>query len=455
VTTTCDVAAVPRPVPVWQRVIANPLVQRFARAASWNAVATAVSRLFLLVAMIGAARWLGREQVGALGTVQNTMGMFGVFAGCGLGVTTTRFVAQNFRVSPDRAARVTLVTWVLSVALGLTVSLICWAISPWLASEILHRPELTDALKLGSWLVLFGALNGVQNGVLIGREEFRRLAMINVVGGVVSLLLILRGAQTAGLPGALWGMVNAQGIQCALGLLLVCQLSWQSWGALAHKETWGEVGPIVRFAIPIAISSMTVFPSEWIATAMLVRRPDGLAEMGLYSAATQWFNAVLLVPMVVGQACLPMLSERWALQDRQGFLRVMGLAMVANCAAVFPLVVVGVILSGWLMGHNGPEFVHGWPILCLLLAATLVIAVQTPVGQALQASSQGWWGLATNLGWAAAFLTLCSFLVTHGAVGIASSRLIAYIAHTVWVSAVVLWVIFRPSPAVNRPAGEH
>ena len=67
---------------------------RFAIGAFWSVVGAVISRGFLLVASILCARFLGKEGFGALGMIQSTAGMFGAFAGLGLGLTIAKGIVN-------------------------------------------------------------------------------------------------------------------------------------------------------------------------------------------------------------------------------------------------------------------------------------------------------------------------------------------------------------------------
>lgn len=76
------------------RLILSPLSSRLVRGTLWSFGGAAASRGFTLVASVMTARLLGVEAFGELGAVQSTIGMFAVFAGFGLGLTATKYVAQ-------------------------------------------------------------------------------------------------------------------------------------------------------------------------------------------------------------------------------------------------------------------------------------------------------------------------------------------------------------------------
>ncbi len=49
---------------------------------------------------------LGKEEFGKLGIVQSTVGMFQVFAGFGLGLTATKYVAEFRDSDPAKTGRI-------------------------------------------------------------------------------------------------------------------------------------------------------------------------------------------------------------------------------------------------------------------------------------------------------------------------------------------------------------
>ena len=60
----------------------------------WTFAGTVISRGLMFVATVAVARILGKTAYGELGMIQSTVGMFSVFAGFGLGLTATKYVAE-------------------------------------------------------------------------------------------------------------------------------------------------------------------------------------------------------------------------------------------------------------------------------------------------------------------------------------------------------------------------
>src|ERR1035441_7680402 len=85
---------------VWR---SDSLRGRFARGAVWSLIGAALAQGANLAASVITARLLGRVQFGMYGMVQSTVGMLGVFAGLGLGLTATKYVAEFRSRDPERS----------------------------------------------------------------------------------------------------------------------------------------------------------------------------------------------------------------------------------------------------------------------------------------------------------------------------------------------------------------
>src|SRR5438105_966213 len=133
-------------VPLVNRIQTSPLGYRLAKGAFWSLAGTVVSRGLALFAWILVPRMLGTTAFGELGIIQSTIGLFGTFAGLGLGLTATRYVAE-FRVKdPARAGRVIAFSTLTANLTGLAASIALLVLAPWLAVNMLAAPHLTHSL---------------------------------------------------------------------------------------------------------------------------------------------------------------------------------------------------------------------------------------------------------------------------------------------------------------------
>src|ERR1039458_7078219 len=128
---------------------------RFARGAVWSVIGAVFAQGANLAASVISARLLGREQFGEYGIIQSTVGMLGIFAGLGLGVTATKYVAQFRTLDPARAGRIIALGWVAAIFSGGLLALGLLAYAPMLAAKTLNAPELAGELRIASALLFF------------------------------------------------------------------------------------------------------------------------------------------------------------------------------------------------------------------------------------------------------------------------------------------------------------
>ncbi len=210
-----------------------------------------------------------------------------------------------------------------------------------------------------------------------------------------------------------------------------------------------ELPVLWRFSLPAVLAGSLVGPVDWICSALLVNQPDGYGEMGIYSAANQWYAMLLFLPSLLGGVVLPVLSERLGQKETNQSMKTMVLAIKANALLVLPLVLLASIASPYIMGLYGEGFRNGWPTLVVILLTTGLVAVQTPVGQIIAASGKMWIGFAMNMGWAIIFVLGTLLPVDNGALGLAGARAVGYVFHTVWVYVFAIWLIRkRTEPGV-------
>ncbi|HMH36179.1 MAG TPA: oligosaccharide flippase family protein, partial [Streptosporangiaceae bacterium] len=162
----------------------DSIARHFAIGAFWALVGAVVSRGLTLASSVVAGRLLGTTGFGEIGMIQSTQGLFGIVAGAGLGLAATKFVAEFRSTDPARTGRcATLATTIASVS-GAVMALVLLALSGVMASSVLRAPHLTVELQVATGLVLFGTINGVQTGALVGFGDFRTLAVLSGIRGV-------------------------------------------------------------------------------------------------------------------------------------------------------------------------------------------------------------------------------------------------------------------------------
>ncbi len=373
------------------------------------------------------ARFLGKEGFGALGMIHSTAGMFGVFAGLGLGLTATKYVSEFRRQDPMKAGRILALSGSAAVVSGGVITVLMILLAPYLAQYVLASPQLAAPLAIGSGLVFFGAINGYQTGALAGFEAFETIARVNIFVGLLSFPLIVLGVWRGGLQGAVWGSVASLAINWVLNnraLRRECaraNIFWQF--ASCHRE----LSVMYSFSLPAFLASIAVGPAMWVCNAWLVRQPQGYAQLGIYSAADKWRLLILFVPTSIFTMVLPMLSNVHGESNAAGFRKVFRANLQLNAGlALFAAVLISAFAVP-IMTVYGDSFRSGRAVIVVLAFSAVPEVLNSALGQPLIAAHRMWRRFAFDLLLVVVLVGLAWVLIPKwGALGLAASYGLAF-----------------------------
>lgn len=375
---------------IWTRGHASSLGERLAHGAFWSLFGTAASRLLGLVASMIVARVLGKAAFGELGIVQSTIGMFGTFAGFGLGMTATKHVAEFRTTDPERAGRVVRMSSLLCWLTGglAAVALACSA--RWLADRSLACPHLSGELRVSALYLLLSTVNGGQMGALSGFEAFRKIALVNWLLGGLTVVLLPAGGWFGGLMGSVWGLIVAQGIVCGFSWRAIVRTARDAGVPLRLAGWTAEIPMLWRFSVPTTLTNLLGMPVAWVCQALLARQPGGATHVAEYYSAMQLRNMPLTMVGVLASAVLPVYANARATGGLAAQRRIRSLTQGAMLVAIFPILLAMAVFSGPLLMAYGKEFLPGAGVLRLLLMAVAFEALANVQMQIMVGNGQVW-----------------------------------------------------------------
>jgi O-antigen/teichoic acid export membrane protein len=425
----------------------SSLRARLARATVWMLVGSGLNQAFAMLASIGTARILGKVAFGEFGAVRSTVMTMAVLAGGGLGLATTRYVAALRHQDPERAGR--LIRLVLSMAWAMTLvaAAACALLARPIAVQVMRSENLTVPLMISALAIVFSTVAGVQIGVMAGCEAFRPVALMLTLEGFSAGALMVAGAWFGGVTGAVLGYVIGTFIAYLLRqrqVKIACEHAGIPMVALRRSDVRAEVPFIVSAVIPSMLLVIGAQPAEWLARVLLVRGPEGMAALGLFTAAYSWAQLVQFVPSQISGPALTLLSNLVGAGDWTAFRRLLieSAGMVFGAAAVIAIPLA--LLSRFVMGLYGPEFRDGAAVFSVIVLAYAFGSVQTMFRTTFLAAQREWLQLAFTLAWGIALPV--SFLLQgrRTAMTLALSYGISFLL-VVLAQLVTAWFLFRGS----------
>lgn len=420
----------------FDRIANSPIGYRLASGMFWLMVGAVISRVLMLVAMILVARILGKTVYGELGMINSTIGMLGTFAGFGLGLTATKYIAEYRQSDPLRAGYIIGLSGLFTTVTGGLIAVGLFISAPWLAEHTLNAPHLSSVLRVAALILFVSTLNGAQIGALSGFEAFKIIAYINLFVGLISLPVLVAGVWFGGLMGAVWAMTINFFINWLFNHLALRKEARRHRVPFTFRHCTREISVLWKFSFPAVLSATLVGPVNWACGALLVNQPDGYGEMGIFSAANQWRIAILFIPNMLSQVVLPLLSNLNAESESQRYRKVLILNIILNTGISLAIVLPLVLFAHLVMNAYGPDFEQGKNVLRILAFTAVLMAANNAVGQAIISKGKMWIGFMFNILWAIALLTGTLMLLYngYGALGLACATLLAYVLHTAWQS---------------------
>lgn len=419
------------------RYWAIPLLRRLFVGAAWSVAGSAFARLLALASTVVIARLLGVENFGQLIILQSTLGMFGVFAGLGLGVVATKFAAELKIRDPKRLGQILSLVQRTAIVGGVLIAVALALSSDVIATQMIHIPHLAGMIALASASVVFVTVDGYNNSALLGFEAVRQSVLGTLVATLLSIPLSIALTWAYGLQGAIGGIVLASILQCAVSHWVLSQVLEQH--NIKHERlNLGEWKVLRDYALPALLGGAMVAPVHWLCQVLLINTPNGVVEMAVLGIGLQWFQAVYFFPLAFGRIVLPVMTDVVAGGQDQHANIVLKSAILANAVVALPVAILIGLMSHWIMLMYGINNANAWMVLTLMVAAATISAICAPVGHVMVAKGKIWYGWVMNLGWAVVYVGVSYFLLGFGAMGVAAGLLTAYIMHTTWVSTWVL-----------------
>ena len=187
------------------------------RTGFYTGIATA-SRLLAGLVVIKLVAWFaGPAGVGKLGQFMSLMSLLAVLAGGGISAGIVKYVAE-YRNDPRRLSRLLAAALWYALCASCVMGCAALILSRQLAVWLLDDPRYENLIRILAVAQLGIALINYILSVINGFMDVRRLALIQVVGSLLSVAMVIGLSRWLHLYGALLALVVGQVLTLAVGL---------------------------------------------------------------------------------------------------------------------------------------------------------------------------------------------------------------------------------------------
>lgn len=405
----------------------NPITKKLVSGMAWNITGTVLSKALMMVASIVTARLLGVDQNGEYGVINSTVLMFSTFAGLGLGTTATRFVAEYKSTDKEKCGRIIGMTNMIGLFSGCVMAIVLFVLAPWLAQEQLNAAHLESALRLSAVLLLTNTVNTIQNSTLSGFENFKGIARLSVIQGIITFPIYIGFTYFFKVEGMILGNIIVGCIMLVMYGIENYKVRKEHSIHMDIRKARNEVSIMWKFSLPAMLSNIMVGPVTWVGNTFIIATANGYFELGIFNAANQWRSVLTFLPAAVGNVILPLIVANKG-DSRLERTNILIGWMIVNCFAL-PVLVAPELIA-WLYGSEYSGQALNVSLLMVALTCC-ILSYKEGIARNLVSNNLMWWGFLSNALWGATFLGLLWGIRDWGAIGIAVSYLVSYFITTV------------------------
>lgn len=358
----------------------------------WSLFGNIIGRGLSLLSGIIVARYLGKELYGEYGIIKNTILTIAVFSSFGLGYTATKYIAEIKRVSKQKTKQFIRYAINITFMFCLFMSIILFFTAEYLSNFILDAPHLKSALQILSILIIFNGLTTTQIGILSGFGEFKRIAKINSLIGLVTFITSIGLTYFYSLDGALLALLISQIFNWALNYKAITKHSRGKQSKL--KRDTALLYEILKFSTPIALQEMTYSVFGFISNIVLIKYAS-YGDLGMYSVAMQWNALILFIPGILRNVILSHLSEN--IHNSNVHNKILNTTIKINVLATAIPTIFVVAFSSYIESFYGNSFEGVSTLISISVLITIFTSMSNVYGQAYMSKGYNWTMLSIRL----------------------------------------------------------
>lgn len=398
----------------------------------WLIIGTSIGKLAMFVTNIVAARLLSQEIFGQFTMIRSTINMGGNIVSGALGPAATKRIAEVNQTDKNRLPSLILAIFAINGIAIVIISLTILIFSEWIINTFfLGTTNLVFALYIGLFLLFGSTFSIISQSILIGFEQFRKIASINVVVSLTSIPVILFLIYALGLYGALFGISFYFIFDASLKIISLKSKIQPIDFRNSLSKSVKYFKALANFSLPLAFALLLNSVSFWYARVIIINTSDSFNDIAIFDAAYQWLTIIMMITGVITNVALPMLSKALAGEKKDEFYRVFYLNLAVNSGIALSIAVIFILLSKQIMGLYGTAYVKGNHILIILSLMSVFFSVSSIYNKYMLTINKVWIIFFSSLFGVIVLFTSLVFLASYHALGLAWSFFSYYFASVI------------------------
>lgn len=285
---------------IWHKAFQNIL---------WMLGGQFATKLSGVLTAVVVARTLGPEGLGALSILRDIGAIAVPLITLGISQPITRYVSlfkAKYSAS-NELPRLLVTIFYFYLAVGLVGPFFIYAASPVIAG-MYDNASITGLMPVLAIVVLISIPYELINAIASGLEQFKALALRQLLLAILSPIIVISCVVTWGVGGALiaTGLLNF-----VLALFLLYHLhsrSFRLFSLLSHRPSLAILKSLLAMSMPLLGSIIIMRPLNLIGSTTLVTYAS-FQELGYFRVAYILYGLMMIIPGAMQLVLLPIFSK--------------------------------------------------------------------------------------------------------------------------------------------------
>lgn len=299
----------------------------------------ALSTVISAVGTIIIALLLGEDNYGLYTIALTAPTLIILFRDWGINFAMIRYTAQSKAEKKNaEIRRIFVSSLIFEIVLGITLSLLGFLLSDFLAVNVFKRPTIGPLIQVASFTVITSALVSTATAAFTGIEKMHLNSIMIVSQSIIKtglvITLVLLGLGTLG---AITGSTIASLLAGLIGLLLIWTV-YKNLPTLKENkvEIWSNIKTLVKYGLPLSIGTiLTGFLMQYYSFLMAIFVTDN-ALIGNYTVAQNFVVLITFFAAPVTTMMFPAFSKIDSKKDPETLKNVYQFSVKYSALLVVP-----------------------------------------------------------------------------------------------------------------------
>ena len=255
-------------------------------------------------------------------------------------------------------------------------------------------------LAIIAFATIFQTSSTIEVAILSGLKRFRRVAIINIISGVILIIAILYALRVKNFSIVVLSILLPSAFNAFLLLSTKSSFSLSHFNLLRRKYHFSFIFRFLRTDFPYFLATLCYAPAIWLSTVVIINSKYGHQALSYFYFSDIIRSFLVFLAASAVQVYFPHFIEAWSAKNYTAYRSLLfqsfGTIIVLWILPSIPIL----LLSAPLLMSYHLTYDVGKLVLLITLATTFLTSLNTLLGQILLSQKLPWIAFVSNLIWA-------------------------------------------------------